>query len=73
MMIKVKCFLDKNAEDIFYKLDDKPVLGLEEFKQKENVNAIVITPVFDYKEIIDELEKNNIKGNFISLEDIICR
>lgn len=69
--IKVSYFIDKNADELYYGLDDISVVNLKEMKKQNSVDAIVITPVYDYDMIVDDLEKEGIETEFVSLEDVV--
>lgn len=69
--VKVSYFIDKNAEELYYGLDDITVIGLEDIKKQEAVDAIVVTPFYDFDAISEDLEDLGIETEVISLEDII--
>lgn len=69
--IKVEYFIDKNAAKTYLGIDNIPVVNLKEVLSQKNVDAIVVTPVFDYMSIEEDIERNGIKHKIISLEDII--
>jgi len=69
--IKITYFIDKNAEEIYYGLDDIPVVGLEEIKNQDKVDAIIITPIYDFDSIEESLSEYDIDAEIISLEDVI--
>lgn len=67
----VKYFIDQAMHEIYDKLYDKPIIGIDEIQNQEQVDAIVITPVYDYKKICQQLKNKGIDISLISLEDII--
>lgn len=69
--IKIACFIDKNSEDMFYGGDDIEVTGLEGIRSREDVDAIVVTPIADFDEIVDELQEAGVSCPVVSLEDVI--
>lgn len=69
--VKVAYFIDKNAEDLYYGIDDLPVVGLDDISSQEKVDAIVVTPIYDFDKIEEDLEDIGIDADIISLEDII--
>jgi len=69
--IKVAYFIDKNAEEIYYGLDDIPVVGLEDIEKQDKVDAIVITPIYDFDSIEESLSEYDIDADIVSLEDVI--
>lgn len=69
--VSVKAFIDRNADEIYYGLDNLPIVNLEKLDEIEDVDAIIVTPVFDFEDINKELEDNGNLQKIISLEDII--
>lgn len=69
--IKVQYFIDKNAEEIYFGLDDISVVGLDGIDGQEEVDAIIVTPVFNFDEIEKELEKAGAAAEIVSLEDVV--
>lgn len=69
--VKVSYFIDRNAEEIYSGLDNIPVVSIEHMDDQDSVDAIIVTPVFDFNEIRTDLEKNGIDKEIISLEDVI--
>lgn len=67
--IKVSYFIDKNVDELYYGLDNISVIGIDDIRNQENVDAIIITPIFDYESILQDLQ--DIDTRIISLEDII--
>ena len=63
--IEVKYAIDKNADGIYS--DVEIVTPQEELKE---VDAIVVTPVFYFDEIVEALEKKT-ESEVLSLEDIL--
>lgn len=69
--VKVLYFVDKNAEELYYGLDDISVVGLEDVSSQEEVDAIIVTPIYDFDNINEDLEKLGVNADIISLEDIL--
>lgn len=69
--IKVAYFIDKNSEKFYLGLDDIPVINLEDIMNQEKVDAVIVTPIYDFNKIEENLEVYNIAEEVISLEDII--
>ena len=68
--VKVKYFIDKNADTLYYGVDDIAVVGLDDIGSQDEVDAIIVTPIFDFDEIESDMEDiTNI--SLISLEDIV--
>lgn len=69
--VKVAYFIDKNAEELYYGLDDISVVGLDDISAQEKVDAIIVTPIYDFDKIEEELEDEGVEADIISLEDVI--
>lgn len=69
--INIAYFIDKNAAEIYSGADDIPVVGLDEISQRDDVDAIIVTPIYDFDKIEEELINQGIDLDIISLEDII--
>lgn len=67
--VKVRYFIDKNVDELYYGLDGISVVGIDDIENQKTVDAIIVTPVFDYESILEDLQ--NIDTKIISLEDII--
>lgn len=68
--VKVAYFIDKNAGELCYGLDDIAVVGLDDIAGQDKVDAIVVTPIFDFDEIEKTLEEAT-DVQLISLEDLV--
>lgn len=69
---EIVCFIDKNAGNIYFDGDDNiPVVGINEKDIIQQAEVIVVTPVFDYDEITENLFNKGICNDMISLEDIV--
>lgn len=69
--LKVAYFIDKNSDDMFYGESNIEVTDLEGIHSKDDVDVVVITPIFDFDEIVDELQNAGISCPMVSLEEII--
>ncbi|MBQ4068842.1 MAG: hypothetical protein IJC76_06285 [Lachnospiraceae bacterium] len=68
--VKVSYFIDKNADTLYYGLDDIAVVGLGDISNQDAVDAIIVTPIFDFDAIEGDLwEVTDI--SLVSLEDVI--
>lgn len=69
--VQVKYFIDKNADELYCGMDNIPVMGFNDLLIQEKVDAVIVTPIFDYSVIQKDLHKVDASLNLISLEDII--
>lgn len=69
--VEVAYFIDKNADELYYGLDDISVVNLDGISDQKKVDAIIVTPVFDFDKISDDLEEAGADAEIISLEDVI--
>ena len=69
--VKVAYFIDMKADELYYGLDDIPVVNLDKIEEQEEVDAIVVTPVHEFNKISDELAELELPTEIISLEDIV--
>ena len=69
--IKVINFIDKNSDELYMGLDSIPVVAPAEIVNAENIDAIIITPIYDFDAINDELEALGVTQTIRSLEDVI--
>lgn len=68
--IKVKYFIDKNIKEISSILDIS-VVGIEKIKSMEKVDAIIVTPIYHFTIIKNELINIQSHMEILSLEDVI--
>jgi len=68
--VKVEYFIDKNAEELYYGLDDIAIVGLDDIENQPKADVIVVTPVFDFESIEKDLQEIT-DIELVSLEDII--
>lgn len=69
--VKVKAFIDRNVQEKYENADGILISGLDEIKELKNLDAIIITPIFDYNEIEKELKEKECNIKIISLENLI--
>lgn len=69
--IDIRYFIDKNVEEVYDYEANIPIIGIEHIREQDEVDAIVITPIFDYDEIKKELEMKGVMSVILSLEDVI--
>ena len=72
--IKVECIIEKRADEIpMGENDGIKIVGTNETSQYSQVDAIIVTPMFDYEKIENELLDKNIEPEVISIEDLLFR
>lgn len=69
--INIKYFIDRSVEEVYEWEEDIPVIGIKHIEKQDVVDAIIITPIFDYDEIQEDLENNGVDFTMVSLEDVI--
>lgn len=69
--VNIECFIDRNATNGGTYGEGIPVKSIEEFAESTSVDAIIISPIFEFESISEELLKNNISNKRISLEEIV--
>lgn len=69
--VKVAYFIDKNSEELYYGLDDISVIGLSDISSQEKVDAIIVTPIYDFDKIEEDLNDKGAECDIVSLEDVI--
>lgn len=73
-LIDIKYFIDKNADSLYYGIDDVPIYNLIEARKAEPVDLIIVTPYQYFDVIKKDLESLlNFYPTIISLEEIIAR
>ena len=70
--IKIQYIIDNSCADI-KKYQGVPIIKLKDIKLCLNVDAIIITPIGNYIEIIQDIEKYDTKIQKISLQNLIFR
>lgn len=72
--ITVAYFIDRNADELYYGIDDMDIFNLKEVRLAQKVEAIIVTPYLYYKAIKKELEHIlPYRPQIISLEDIVYK
>lgn len=69
--IVVKCFIDKDASSLCYGLDEISVKPIEKLHDEEGIDAIIVTPVFAYDEIEENIHRILSGIKVMSLEDVV--
>lgn len=69
--VKITCWIEKDTEEQYEDADGIKVISIHDIKECQSADAVIVTPVFDYAEIKDELEQNDCDAEILSLEDII--
>lgn len=69
--IKILYGIDQNSEKYIKPFIDIPVIKLHEVVKQEKADAIIVTPIFIYKDILKDIRKQGIDDTVISLEDIV--
>lgn len=66
--IEVKGFMDKNTS---VGIDNVKTYQIEEMRENKEVDCIVVTPIFCFCDIEDELREKGIINKIVSLEEIV--
>lgn len=66
--IKILYVIDKIAENEYHGI---PVAKLENIKKQPVVDAVIITPICDYVEIMHDMEKYDTELLKLSLEQLV--
>jgi FlaA1/EpsC-like NDP-sugar epimerase len=70
--IEIVCFVDQASTEIFQTEQAIPVMNIQEFSNMQTeVDAIVLTPIHVYDEIIKDFAARKLDYQIISLEEII--
>ena len=70
--IRVRYIIDKNADSLYYGIENMDVLKVDELKKAPRVDAIFVTPLFCFESVKRELrEIINAETRIISIEDMI--
>lgn len=71
--LKVSFFIDNNIDKEGTSLGDITIIGCDKIDIQESVDAIIVSPVLDYKEIEKMLQEKKLNATkIISLEQIVC-
>lgn len=68
--IRISFFVDKNCKKNQY-IEKKPVISLDEIEEYDDVDAIVITPIYNFELIEENFVYKNINSIIISLQEVI--
>lgn len=69
--VKVCYFIDRNVRNDANCFRDKPIIRIQDIREMEAVDAIVVTPFYFYSQIKDDLNKAGITCPIVSLETMI--
>lgn len=70
--IEVKCIIEKKANDIQLGLEGEiSIVGINDTDVYSNVDAIIVTPMFDFDNIVKELSNKGIGAKIVSIEDVV--
>ena len=69
--IKVKCFIDKSADNYAYGFDDVELIKPEQISEMSEVDAVIVTPVHAFSSIRQTIIEQEYAGKIISLEEVI--
>ena len=70
----IKYFIDRNADSLYYGIDDIPIYNLMEVRKAEPVDLIIVTPYQCFDVIKENLETLlSFCPKIISIEEIIAR
>lgn len=68
--VKVKCFVDEVTREEFKGIDDIPNIVIKDIS-KQDVDAVVVTPCFDMKNITKVLLNAGCNTKIVSLYDVL--
>lgn len=68
--IETACFIEEYAEGLYVGIDEKKVIGIDKVSD-ENLDLIIVTPIFDFDRISNNLKNSDIHAEIISLDEII--
>lgn len=69
--IEIRAFIDKSVREKYENADGILIGGLDEIERFQDIDAIIVTPIFDYNRIEKELKRKKYTVNVVSLEDVI--
>ena len=69
--IVVRCFVDKSAGEGFTGADGIPVITMKKLALQTLPDAVIITPMAYYDNIVKDIESSGIKTKVFSLEEMI--
>lgn len=68
--INIKYFVDKEADNMYFGSEDVELVAIEDLND-DNIDAVVVTPVYAYNQIEKQLQNNGVTCDIISLEDVV--
>lgn len=69
--VSVEYFIDQTADKYSFKVEDTPVIGIQQVHQMNSVDAIIVTPIHVYESIKKDLVNNSVTVPVFSLNDMI--
>lgn len=69
--ISIKYCVDNNAKALSFSTTGVPLIQPDKIKHQDNVDAIIVTAIYDFNSIEDLLVDYQIESIFLSVEDII--
>ncbi len=69
--IGIQCFVDKKADGLFVGIDNIPLINIKELISQKQIDAIIITPIAYYDDIVKDIMQQRCTTKIISLEEII--
>lgn len=72
--LEIKYFIDKNADSLYYGIDDMTIYNLKEVRRADPVDLIIVTPYQSFENIKKDLERIlSFLPKIISIEEIVAR
>lgn len=68
--IKVEAFIEKETGDYTHGYGETPLISIEELGLYD-FDIIIVTPIFDFKNIYESIKRLNEKFDIISIEELI--
>lgn len=71
--LEIKYFIDRNADSLYYGIDDMTIYNLKEVRSADPVDLIIVTPYQSFENIKKDLERILIfLPKIISIEEIVA-
>lgn len=69
--VEVVYFIDKNCITVEKHYDNIGLVNPMDIKKQPNIDAIIITPIYDFEFILKDLNKQKLSTKIVSLKDIV--
>ena len=69
--LNLKFFIDKNKINKEQRMNDVLIVNIEEIKQQPKVDAIIVTPIYDFEAIANQLREAGVNTTLVSLEELV--